>query len=166
MGNSEHEVAVAVAQEYLRSFHLGFTTHYLWRDNQDDGWRVDAGALLSPMPYFSIGVVGKNLVRTEGDQREVDFGFAARVPMASVGFDLVWVPNDDESPFGYHVGGEIIARKEIGLRGGYAFNRTGQDWYGLGIGWYVPRGSMTYTFRREVGNSEEKGHWIEIGISI
>jgi len=166
MRKSEQELAFAVAQEYMKSFHIGFTTHYLWREDQEDGWRVDAATLISPIPYISVGVIGKNLVRVEDDQREIDFGFASRIHMLTVAFDIIWVPEDEESPLGYHLGGEIIVRGEIGLRGGYAFKRAGQDWYGLGLSWYVPRGSLSYAFRRGVGSSDEIGHWIEIGLLI
>jgi len=159
------EVAVALAQEYLRSFHLGVTTHYLWPHRK--GWRLDASALFIPSHYIIFGVIGKNLVHVKGDQREVDFGLGSRLgEYVNLDFDLLWLPKAKSDNLGYNLGIELVARKEIFIRGGYSFDRSDRDWYGLGLGWRMPRGSFEYAFRREVGGSDVTGHWLEIAVSI
>lgn len=160
------EVAVALAQEYIKSFHLGFTTHYLW-GKPPKGWRLDAAALFVPSQYIIFGVIGKNLVELEGDSREVDFGLASRLgDYVNLDFDLLWLPKAKTNNLGYNLGIELVAQKAFFLRGGYSFDRSHQDWYGIGMGWHFPRGSFDYGFRREVGGSDLIGHWVEITVSI
>jgi len=160
------EVALALAQEYAKSFHLGFTTYYLWGKPQK-GWRLDASALFAPSQYIILGVMGKNLVELKGDTREVDFGLASRLgDYVNLDFDLLWLPKAKTDNLGYNLGIELVARKEFFLRGGYSFDRTNQDWYGVGIGCHFPKGTIDYGFRREVGGSDLLGHWVEITVSI
>ncbi|MDD5223987.1 MAG: hypothetical protein PHE84_08340 [bacterium] len=160
------EVAVALAQEYIRSFHLGFTTHYLWGKPQN-GWRLDASALFVPSHYIIFGVIGKNLVELKNDSREVDFSLASRIgDYVNLDFDFLWLPKAKTDNLGYNMGIELVARKEFFLRGGYSFDRSHQDWYGIGIGWRFPRGSFDYGFRREVGDSDLIGQWVEITVTI
>lgn len=163
--NEAQEVAVALAQEYLKSFHLGVTAHYLWPHRK--GWRLDASALFVPSPYIIFGVIGKNLVQIKGDQREVDFGLGSRLGgYVNLDFDLLWLPQAKNDKLGYNVGIELVAQKEVFIRGGYSFDRSDRDWYGIGLGWRMPRGSFEYAFRREVGGSDLTGHWFEIAVSI
>jgi hypothetical protein len=110
-----------------------------------EGFTIDVGATLRPLPIVQAGVVGQNLVEMNSTRapRQFAFGFAMNLFDAALAdFDVVFdfdsarlEGRGDHHDTIYHLGGEYLLGGKVAVRAGYIHDGgLGQNDLALGTG--------------------------------
>lgn len=126
-----------------------------------DGFDLDIGLLVKPLPILSLGITLQNLIRgNKVEEFPFQLGFGAALlldPHLKLAFDLVKDfqtpnPNDLNAFFG----GEFQVTEAVFLRSGFGLDRIrDNNFYSIGASLEGPKISLTFTFSQRLKPTNE-----------
>lgn len=144
---------LALSYRFYPGIYAGLSARYLLAELEEgksrDNLTGDAGFLLKPIPYLSVGLAGHNLIGTTipGSEKSLGTGLALSLPgRVNLSMDLIYnLATDTQKLAQYRNGVEITFLQQFALRGGYIRDRAipEQD-ISLGVGWNGPRLNFSY----------------------
>jgi hypothetical protein len=148
-----HEVGLALAYPLFNLVHIGLTGKYVnvgveqpedtpvdLEDDGDDGFTMDLGAIIKPLPSLNLGVVYSNAIPVDHPfyTRQLGLGIAYALGASFLAeFDAVLdFDKAEDIKASYHGGGEVFLGESYALRGGGMYDSYREASYvtaGLGI---------------------------------
>lgn len=153
---------------------------------RDPGYRsaqeINASVTFLPLNWLNVSIIADNLLQTNaarerGLEREFILGTKLNIESILILYgDPHWVPSragSAQGAFGYEVGAEFTAFKDLMFRAGMfsgatvGFQRARANGFSVGAGWAGPRISIDYAFTRTTPGPESlDGYMHSIGTTI
>jgi hypothetical protein len=165
-----HLTTMALATSIAQWIHLGVAArhHVLIGASNTSSITMNAGVLIKPAEFFSIGVSGHNLINNFN--RDITRFFVASVSALIAGqvtpcFDLRADFNQSAPRFAYHGGLEWLIAMAFPIRVGYQHDDIGNHRYlSGGLGYFHAGSGVDIAYRHELGGAE--GRLISLTIKI
>lgn len=136
---------------------------------ENSEWDAKLGFLYVPKENLGLGLVFTNLLVTDSLylKRGVEFGLNYLYQdFLRLAFDVTYQMEDnptDESVV--MVGIEHMYLSQIPLRFGFKCDGpSSENYWTIGLGWNAPRIGFTYTFEKNVSETDEYGHSVDLRI--
>ncbi len=157
-----HITTLALAYPLAPWLHVGLSgRHYvLLGASSTNAITVNAGLVVKPVPFLSLGVSGHNLLTPLN--RDVPRYFVASVSGQLFGqltpvFDLRFDANGISPRTGFNGGLEWIVAETLPLRFGYEYDGiAGHQYLGGGIGLQVEGSGIDIAYRHELGGDNAR----------
>jgi hypothetical protein len=168
-----HEVGLSLAYPLFNVVHLGVTAKYInigvdqpddtpeeLEDDGDDGFTMDIGAVIRPLPALHLGVVYTNAIPIEHSYypRQLGMGVAYALGASFLAeFDAVLdFDRGDELKASYHGGGELFLGQSYALRAG-GMHDTYRDatYVTAGLGLVTSKIALDFGLRQMVDGGAE-----------
>ncbi|MDP1915516.1 MAG: hypothetical protein Q8L14_04665 [Myxococcales bacterium] len=165
-----HITTMAIAYSIAQWIHLGLAGrhHVLVGASNTNSITMNAGLLIKPAEFISIGVSGHNLINNFN--RDITRYFVASASLLIVGqltpcFDLRADFNLPTPRFAYHAGLEWLIAMAFPLRVGYQHDDIMNHRYlSGGLGYFNQGSGIDIAYRHELGGAE--GRLISVTIKI
>ncbi|MDP3232559.1 MAG: hypothetical protein Q8N26_07265 [Myxococcales bacterium] len=165
-----HITTMAIAYSIAQWIHLGLAArhHVLVGASNTNSINMNAGLLIKPAEFLSIGVSGHNLINTFN--RDITRYFVASVSALIAGqltpcFDLRADFNQPTPRFAYHSGIEWLIAMAFPIRIGYQHDDIMNHRYlSGGLGYFNAGSGVDIAYRHELGGAE--GRLISVTIKI
>lgn len=152
-----HITTMAMAYALADWLHLGVAGrhHVITGGSNTNSITVNAGLILKPWPFLSLGVSGHNLINNYN--KDITRYFVASVAglffnQLSPVFDLHADFNQAAPRFAYHAGLEWLIAQTVPLRAGYQFDGIGGHQYvSFGTGYFNEGSGIDLSYRHEIG---------------
>ena len=148
-----HEAALALSYPLGKVFYLGFTSKYVYQTVEQpentpeeakrggvNGFTMDVGGILRPIPALSLAVTGQNLVGLDKFTYPRLMGLGISYALGTkflAEFDSVLnFSTAEKVKASYHVGGELFLGNAYAIRAGYQYDSLREANYvsgGLGL---------------------------------
>jgi len=168
-----HEVGLSLAYPLFNLVHIGLTGKYInvdveqpddtpdeLTDDTDDGFTMDIGAILKPLPSLNLGVVYSNAIPIDNPSytRQLGMGIAYALGASFLAeFDAVLdFDKGDEVKTSYHGGGELFLGGSYALRGGGMYDSYRKATYvTAGLGLVASKIALDFGLRQMVEGGAE-----------
>ncbi|MBL8939514.1 MAG: hypothetical protein JNM69_33445 [Archangium sp.] len=165
-----HVTTMALAYSIADWIHLGVAArhHVIVGASNTNSITMNAGLLLRPASFLSIGVSGHNLINNFN--KDITRFFVASVSALILGqltpcFDLRADFNEATPRFAYQGGLEWLIAMSFPVRIGYQFDGIMNHQYlSGGIGWFTEGSGVDLAYRHELGGAE--GRLISLTVKI
>lgn len=165
-----HVTTMAAAYSLADWIHLGLAArhHVLVGASNTNSITMNAGLLVRPAQFLSIGVSGHNLINNFN--RDITRYFVASISSLIANqltpcFDLRADFNQAVPRFAYHGGVEWLVAMSVPLRIGYQYDGIMNHQYlSGGIGWFSQGSGIDLSYRHELGGAE--GRLISVTVKI
>jgi hypothetical protein len=165
-----HITTMAIAYSITPWIHLGLAGrhHVLVGASNTNSITMNAGLLIKPAEFISIGVSGHNLINNFN--RDITRYFVASVSMLIVGqltpcFDLRADFNQPTPRFAYHAGLEWLIAMAFPIRVGYQHDDIMNHRYlSGGLGYFNQGSGVDIAYRNELGGAE--GRLISVTLKL
>ncbi|MDX2015048.1 MAG: hypothetical protein SFW67_32945 [Myxococcaceae bacterium] len=155
-----HITTVALSYAIADWIHLAVAGrhHVLIGASNTNSVTMNAGLVIKPVPFISIGVSGHNLINNFN--RDITRFFVASVSamffnQLSPCFDLRADFNGPQARFAYHGGLEWLIAMTVPVRLGYQYDGIMNHHYvSGGVGWFVQGSGIDLAYRHELGGAE------------
>jgi hypothetical protein len=155
-----HITTVALSYSIADWIHLGVSGrhHVLIGASQTNSITMNAGLVIRPLPFVSIGVSGHNLINNFNADITRYFVASASAMLfeqLSPCFDLRADFNGPTPRFAYHGGLEWLIGASVPVRVGYQYDGIMNHHYvSGGLGWFVQGSGIDLAYRHELGGAE------------
>lgn len=165
-----HITTLALSYAIADWIHLGVSGrhHVLVGASNTNSITMNAGLLIRPVQFLSLGVSGHNLINNFN--RDITRYFVASVSALILNqltpcFDLRADFNQATPRFAYHGGLEWLIAMTVPIRIGYQFDGIMNHQYiSGGIGWFSEGSGIDLAYRHELGGAQ--GRLISLTIKI
>lgn len=168
-----HEAGLSLAYPLFNLVHLGLTFKYInvgveqpedtpdmVSDDGDDGFTMDLGAIIKPLPSLNLGVVYSNAVPVEHGyyHRQLGMGVAYALGKSflaefDVSLDFDWA---EEVKASYGGGAELFLGQNYALRGGALHDTRREATYATGgLGLVTSKIALDFGLRQMVDGGAE-----------
>jgi hypothetical protein len=152
-----HITTIGVSYALANWLHLGVAGrhHVLIGASNTNSVTMNAGLLIRPLQFLSIGVSGHNLIFNFN--RDITRFFVLSVSgmffnQLSPCFDLRADFNESTARFAYHGGVEWLIANSVPIRAGYQFDGIlNRQYLSAGIGWFSQGSGIDFAYRHELG---------------
>jgi hypothetical protein len=155
-----HVTTVALSYSLAEWIHLGVAArhHVIVGASNTNSITMNAGLLVKPAPWLSLGVSGHNLINNFN--KDITRFFVASASALILGqltpcFDLRADFNQASPRFAYQGGLEWLIAMTVPVRLGYQYDGIMNHQYlSAGIGWFTEGSGVDLAYRHEIGGAE------------
>lgn len=165
---------LALSYPIYPNYNVGVSGKYFIdkRDGKDYDFSGDAGIWLKPTRFFSIGIVGHNVIDSdvEPEGEEVfDFGIALGYPdiiiLSGEGTVKDLYLEDFKNPSKLRYGIQFIIKKYIDIMGGYIDERSDKkSAWTAGLRWRGPKIHFEYAMKNDIKPTHSRTHSISVSL--